>query len=101
MNSENMMFNQENTSTFDFSKNWDDEFINVDDDDIIIGAPKNEESDFVFDSSFEDSSVFNILNDTEDEIKSDEIKLDTSGDVSFDSSTELDSFFDSIYYFLS
>ena len=53
MNNENMMnlFNNEPKNNFDFSKNWDDEFINVDDDDIIIGAPKKEtESDFVFDN---------------------------------------------------
>ena len=44
MNNENMinLFNNDAKSNFDFSKNWDDEFINVDDDDIIIGARKKE-----------------------------------------------------------
>jgi len=105
MNSENMILNQDNTNNFDFSKNWDDEFISVDDDDIIIGVPeKKEDSDFSFESDFNNNKPYNIFNNFED--KSDELvdtKIDfedepeSKENISFESSTELDSFFDSIY----
>lgn len=104
MNSENVMFNQENTNNFDFSKNWDDEFISVDDDDIIIGAPKDEDSEFSFEE--DNSKPYNIFNDFDDvksgdlsdtKIDFEEVPLDSKEDISFESSTELDSFFDSIY----
>ena len=104
MNNENMMnlFNNEPKNNFDFSKNWDDEFINVDDDDIIIGAPKKEtESDFVFDNSFEDDDkILNILNGDSIDLgseKEDSHEEKHEDNISFDSTTELDSFFDSIY----
>ena len=103
MNNENMMnlFNNDAKSNFDFSKNWDDEFINVDDDDIIIGAPKKEtESDFVFDNSFEDDDkILNILNGDSIDLGSEEDSHEEKHEknISFDSTTKLDSFFDNIY----
>ena len=94
MNNESMMnlFNTDNTmnNTFDFSKNWNnDKFINVDDDDEIIIGAKNDDSDFLFDNSFdEEDSVLNIANDTSNVSLEDNVST---------GSTELDSFFDSIY----
>ena len=89
----NMMFDQNNLNTFDFSKNWDDEFIS--DDDIIIGAPKKEESDFVFDNSFDDNSFFNAFDSNEFKASENDEVLDSKEEIN--SSAELDSFFDSIY----
>ena len=123
MNNEGMMnlFNTDNNlnNTFDFSQNWsNDKFINVDEDDeiiigakkdndsddeiiigskkdndsddeIIIGAKADDDSDFLFDNSFDDEvDDNNALNILGSNVDKDE-DIDIDG-----SSTELDSFFD-------
>ena len=100
MNNENMMnlFNESATNTFDFSKSWSDDSISDidgDDDDIIIGSSNSsDDSDFVFDSSFDDEDK--VLNIDEDTLSFD-VKDDDKS-ISFDeSSSELDKVFDSIY----
>ena len=96
MNNENIMdFMNNNTSasTFDFGKNWDDEFIKMDDDDdkdiIIQSKPKDETE---FENSFEDED--RILSIIRDEPKQDSFNFEKA---LTQETTELDSFFDSIY----
>ena len=78
MNNENIMdFMNNNTSasTFDFGKNWDDEFIKMDDDDdkdiIIQSKPKDETE---FENSFEDED--RILSIIRDEPKQDSFNFE-------------------------
>ena len=109
MNNENIAnYNSisEAPATFDFSKNWSDDFIE-DEDDIIIGDDGKSDSDLSFENSFnsevenfDDSNVFEFepMNDEKEEksfVESDKSNIDS---IDFSSSsTELDSFFDSIY----
>ena len=105
MNNENIV-NYNNVGTnmesFDFSKNWNDDFI-ADDDDIIIGPSKKENSDVSFEESFGDDS----FSDSKNVFSFEPIVEENNSDILFDeksdngllssNSTELDSFFDSIY----
>ena len=98
MNNENIMdFMNNNTSVnaFDFGKNWDDEFIKMDDEDdkdiIIQSKPKD---DVEFENSFEDED--RILNIIRDEPKQDNFNFNFEKALTQET-TELDSFFDSIY----
>ena len=127
MQSENIidfMNNNTTTSTFDFNKNWDNNFINIDeDDDIIINtkkdddvieaskpndfitekedddiiiSPKKDNDDVEFDNSFEEDN--NIFDSKILNIINDipEEKVDSKQEL-LNQPTELDSFFDSIY----
>ena len=95
MNNENIMdFMNNNTSasTFDFGKNWNDEFIKMDEEDendIIIH--NKEKDDTEFENSFEDDDrILSIIRDEPKQEINFEKALTTE-------TTELDSFFDSIY----
>ena len=103
MNNENIVnFDNmdNNMGTFDFTKNWNDDFI--EEEDVIIGPKKEEVSDISFDDSFSDDS--NLVDNSkvfsfepfEEKKESNDVLVDDS-DMLSPSSTELDSFFDSIY----
>ena len=96
MNNDNIIDFMENktnlNNTFDFSQNWDNEFINVDEDEDVI-ISKNNKEDISFDDSFEDEDkILSIISEQpKKEIKTQPQTTYTS------ETTELDSFFDSIY----
>lgn len=92
MNTDNIIdfmgTNSNQSNAFDFNS-WDNEFINIDDDDEIIIGKNDKENDTRFSDTLEEDRILNILND--------EPKKETKEPSFTSETTELDSFFDSIY----